>query len=190
MYYIIYKTTNLINGKFYIGKHQTNDLADGYQGSGLLLNRAVEKYGIKNFSTVILGVYDSEYKMNLAEKILVVPDSEVNYNIMNGGQGGFNYINSILTKEQRIQMGRSAGSISGPKTFLNKTGIHNPEKRKYWASLGGKSHKGKSKSKKWKENIWITDGIISKKIRYNEKMPINFKLGRAIPWLNNNKELI
>ncbi len=41
MYYVIYKTTNLVNGKFYIGKHQTNDLNDGYIGSGKILRLAI-----------------------------------------------------------------------------------------------------------------------------------------------------
>lgn len=44
---IIYKTTNIINGKFYIGQDSKND--PNYLGSGLLLNRAIEKYGIENF---------------------------------------------------------------------------------------------------------------------------------------------
>ena len=50
MNYIVYKTTCLINTKIYIGIHQQETLDfDGYLGSGLLLNRAVEKYGRDNF---------------------------------------------------------------------------------------------------------------------------------------------
>lgn len=93
MYYTIYKTTNLINGKYYIGKHQTRNLDDGYVGSGKRLKYAIKKYGIENFVTDILFIYDEEWKMNLAEKILVVPDVETNYNLCPGGQGGFGYLN-------------------------------------------------------------------------------------------------
>lgn len=95
MFYTIYKTTCLLNGKFYIGKHQTKDLNDGYFGSGKLLVRAVKKHGIENFVTSIIAVYQTEHEMNLAEKILVVVDPDISYNLCNGGQGGFSFINKM-----------------------------------------------------------------------------------------------
>ena len=97
MYYTIYKVTNKINGKDYIGKHQTTDLNDGYMGSGKYIKRAIEKYGVDNFEKQILYVYDTEYDMNIKEKELVHEDFigwSNTYNICVGGQGGFSYINN------------------------------------------------------------------------------------------------
>ena len=96
MFYIIYKTTNLLNGKYYIGKHQTKDLDDGYMGSGKYLKRAINQYGLDNFHKEILHVFDNESDMNNKEKELVFL-SEMSYNLCLGGKGGFGYINDNFT---------------------------------------------------------------------------------------------
>lgn len=91
MLYIIYKTTNLINSHFYIGKHQCESLNDGYIGSGKRLLQAIKKYGRKNFVREVLFIFDNESEMNLKEKELVTEDL-VNdpscYNMTLGGEGG------------------------------------------------------------------------------------------------------
>ena len=94
MFYV-YKTTCLVNGKFYIGKHKTVDLDDGYMGSGKLLLQAIKKYGKENFVTTILGCYDSDRKASIAERIFIVQDSEISYNLHEGGKGGWDYLHSI-----------------------------------------------------------------------------------------------
>lgn len=105
MYYTIYKTTNLLNNKFYIGKHQTTDLEDNYLGSGKLLKRAIKKYGIDNFQKEILFIFDNEEEMDRKEKELVVL-SENSYNLCEGGKGGFGYINKnkLWDTPQRLKV--------------------------------------------------------------------------------------
>lgn len=91
MNYLIYKITNLINKKIYIGAHITLNTNDSYFGSGYLLKRAIAKYGKQNFKKDILFSFDNEEDMWNKEKELVNleflgrPDV---YNICLGGKGG------------------------------------------------------------------------------------------------------
>jgi len=54
MHHYLYKTINLINSKYYIGVHSTNDLSDGYIGTGKLLRWAIKKYGKENFKNEVI----------------------------------------------------------------------------------------------------------------------------------------
>lgn len=106
MYYVIYKTTNTVNGKYYIGKHQTKNLDDGYLGSGRGIVEAVKKYGKSSFDKEILFVFNSEEEMNTKEKEILTEDfiaSGLNYNAAVGGEGGPHFKgkkHSAATKEK------------------------------------------------------------------------------------------
>lgn len=96
-HYLVYKITNLVNGKTYIGKHETYNIDDGYMGSGELLNLAKKKYGLENFKREILFDFDSREEMNKKE-IELVNEQFVRradtYNATLGGNGGFYHVNS------------------------------------------------------------------------------------------------
>lgn len=90
-HFIIYKTTCLINEKFYIGQHETYDIHDSYLGSGLLLTSAIRKYGKNNFTKEVLYIFNNKNDMNLKEAEIINSDllkDPLCYNLALGGQGG------------------------------------------------------------------------------------------------------
>lgn len=83
----MYLTTNLVNGKRYIGKHKTDTLNDGYIGSGKALKRAIKKHGRANFRREILFDFDNPKEMDDKEVELITDDvlaSVMFYNMIPG----------------------------------------------------------------------------------------------------------
>jgi len=70
-YIFNYVTTNIVNGKQYVGMHQTRNLNDGYLGSGIYLNEAIAKYGKKNFKRDIICFCSSRDEAHKNEGILI-----------------------------------------------------------------------------------------------------------------------
>ena len=59
-YYIIYKITNLLNDKIYVGFHKTEDIYDDYMGSGKLIKEAIAEFGVQNFKKDIIAIFDNK----------------------------------------------------------------------------------------------------------------------------------
>ena len=113
MEYIVYKTTNKINGKIYIGVHKATgeDKFGGYYGCGVNINypgsykhpktlfqMAIVKYGFENFNREILFVYNSAEEAYNKERELVNNDFiklNTNYNMVIGGTGGISYTKRV-----------------------------------------------------------------------------------------------
>lgn len=108
-YHIVYKTTNLVNGKFYIGKHSTYNLDDGYLGSSQHLKASIKKYGKENFQREIICFCDSEQDAYIKEAELVtieVVNDTMTYNKMPGGEGKQKMYTDHELKERRREQDR------------------------------------------------------------------------------------
>ena len=87
---IIYKTTNLINGKIYIGKDTKNNPT--YLGSGKILCQSIKKYGVDNFRKDVIEECTTKEMLDEREKYWIglynSTERSIGYNIALGGEGG------------------------------------------------------------------------------------------------------
>ena len=161
MFYCVYKITNKINGKYYIGMHQTKDLQDDYMGSGKILKQAIKKYGVQNFYKEILHIFDNEEDMRNKEKELVVI-CENSYNLCDGGKGGFGYLNrtglssrkgAVLSEQTKQKISKSKIGTKLSEETKKKISENSGMKREEIKQKVSQSKLGKKQSKEHKENI-------------------------------------
>lgn len=201
MYYLIYKVTNVINNKFYIGAHKTKNKQDDYMGSGTLIKKAIEKYGLENFKKEILMECESEKEMYKQEKNLVEMCKD-SYNLKFGGEGGWDHIynnpnwkspfsDPILQKKLSKKGIVKIKELRKDKKFVAEWNAKISESNKGKQSFLGKKHKEETKKKIGLKNsqmigelnsqygtMWITNGVENKKIKKDLVIPEGWYKGR------------
>lgn len=89
IYHFIYKTTCIINNKYYIGLHSTKNINDNYLGSGLILKQAIRNYGKENFKKEIIEYCNTREELKTREKEIITTEmlnDPMCYNIIEGGE--------------------------------------------------------------------------------------------------------
>jgi group I intron endonuclease len=204
-YHFIYKTTNLKNGKFYVGMHSTHNLTDGYLGSGLRLRRSIRRNGIENFKLEILEFLPNRNSLKERESELVNEDLLKEPNCMNiqpGGGGGWtseqqreNAIKSNARQkwlrendkgynERITKQLKENGSMvlaklwkEGKLSAPNWTGKKHKEETKQKIGLAN-SLKQKGEGNSQFGTCWITNGVENKKVKKTDKRSEGWKFGR------------
>lgn len=154
-HYILYKITNLINGKIYIGKHRCNRLDDSYFGSGKLLKKAIEKYGKENFIFHLEIDLRNQEELDLLEEMVVNKDFLLRPDVYNISRGGKNpclygennpFYGKDFSPEHKQKMseqfkGKHISTIHKQHISdgVKKKLLENPEIRLKFASLKGKT---------------------------------------------------
>ena len=109
MLHYTYRIDNLINGKYYIGKHSSESLDDGYMGSGPLIKAAIAKYGIDNFKKTILKTFPTSEEA-FEHEAQIVTMTEVNdpmcYNVQPGGRGRQKLFTDVELRERKLERQR------------------------------------------------------------------------------------
>ena len=135
MRHIVYKTINLINNKFYYGVYDTNRNLKNYLGSGVLLKKAIKKYGEDNFKRITLKSFDVEddaykYEREIITDLLIESDECYNLNI--GGHGG-KKSHSEETKKKLSKLAKKRVGAKNPfygKKHTEKTKLKISNKKK------------------------------------------------------------
>ena len=203
-YHFIYKTTNLINEKYYVGMHSTDDLNDGYIGSGKYLSRSIKKYGINNFKFEILEFLPNRELLKEREKKLVNENfinNNLCMNLKTGGSGGNLGKNGERLGGDNFRKAREYWEIPENKKKLiernrkiGKERFENGELKTFKYDWTGRKHKLETKLKIGKSNsikqkgeknsqygsCWITNGFENKKIKKDDNIPNGWKLGRIL----------
>ena len=132
MYGFIYITTNLVNGKKYLGQRKYSKGWESHLGSGVAFKKALKKYGKENFKREIIIEAETAEELNQFEKELSIKYDVVNadnwYNLCYGGGAITGY---VFSEESKRKMSEKAkGRYSGEKNpMYGRCGKNAPSAR-------------------------------------------------------------
>jgi group I intron endonuclease len=192
--YTVYQTTNLVNNKFYIGVHKTDDPHDDYLGSGRLITRAIKKYGQENFVKKILFIFDNREDAYDKEKELVniiLLENSLCYNMKEGGIGG-KHSKESRENISKAQIGKKRNSEACANISKALKGRKISNKHKEKLSKAAKDRKytrefSEAMSKALKGNVLVS----MSHLKYHYKLidpSGNIQLVETglVKWLNEN----
>lgn len=163
MFHYVYKITNLLNKKIYIGVHSTESLDDDYMGSSKPLSKDLGIYGRDNFKKEILKIFNSRKEALEMEAELVNTDfilRDDTYNINEGGRTNTTGLVPVRDKEGNTFMcsKRDSKYISGEYTHVIKGHKYNftQEEREKRANRISRVNSNTRK---------VTDGIHNRSIK-------------------------
>lgn len=144
MYFYVYLTTCKVNSKIYVGKAKVRPYHEKYYGSGIILENAIKKYGVENFTKEILEGFDSEEECFEAERFYIealhARDPKIGYNIASGGPGG-RAAGKRMTVEEAKAVHKSWGSREH-RELVSQNSL------RYWADIGAEERHSRA-SKTW-----------------------------------------
>lgn len=168
-HFLVYKTTHIPTGRFYIGRHVTSNIDDGYMGSGTMIRRLTRKYPKSEFSKEILYLAESGEKMLDHEEYLIsnVIDHPLCLNCVVGDPNSRGVIRHSIQSKQRMSLSRIGfkhSSNSKKKMSLSKIGYKHSRESKNKMSNYSKNRTEKHKvnhsdslKKAWELNkeLWV-----------------------------------
>lgn len=195
-HHILYKTTNLITERYYIGMHSTNSLEDGYIGSGKRLWYEIRKYGRVNFKFEILEHCSTRAEL-VAREAIIVNEQEINrekcLNLKTGGSGGAHKAATKAFRDKLKNNPEFRRKFSETCSQRNKKQYEEGKRmRAYFYDWTGKTHSEETKQKISKANKgkgvgqlnsqynthWITNGLVNKKVKKDMPIPEGWHRGK------------
>ena len=157
MYGYVYITENAVNGRKYIGKHESKEYDSSYLGSGKVLAEAIRKYGTESFTNRVLYIASSREELNRAEKTYIEiyrrKYGRRLYNIASGGDGGNVFYNASEDEKQEFVK---------KMTEINRERCGSDDFKKKLSKATSKRYESEEERRKQSEKIrkaWSNDAL-------------------------------